>query len=167
MFEKIGDILIRHGFLDKAKLQQALSQNYMDKKIGEVLIGMNLITEDQLTQCLADQAGVDFLKSDQILVADEKACRLVSEDFAKANRLIPVTYEGNTVLVAMADPEDIVVLDNLKKSMPGKDLVTRMGGEARHQRGHRAHVCAHPQVERGLGRHRRDGVHGRPGRGQS
>jgi type IV pilus assembly protein PilB len=129
MFEKIGDILIRKGYLDKPKLQQALSQNYMDKKVGEVLISMNMITEDQLTESLAEQAGVDFLKSDQILVADEKACRLVSEDFAKANRLIPISIEGNTVLVAMADTEDIVVLDNLKKSMTGKSLVTRMGGE--------------------------------------
>ncbi len=130
MFEKIGEVLIRKGFISEDKLQQALSQNYMDKKVGEVLISLNLLSEDQLVEGLADQAGVDFLKGDQILSAQEEACALVGEDFAKENKLIPILLENDTVLVAMVDPEDIVVMDNLKKSVQGKQVVTRMGGEA-------------------------------------
>jgi type IV pilus assembly protein PilB len=128
MFEKIGEILIRKGFVTAEQVRQALSQNYMNKRIGQVMLDLNLLKEDQLVEGLAEQLDVDWIPSDEILVADPDAVRQVDEEFAKANRVIPVRVEDGLLLVAMVDTDDLVVLDNIKKTveMPVKPV---LGGE--------------------------------------
>ena len=128
MFEKIGEILIRKGFLNEEKLQQAISQNMMGKRIGQVLIDLNMIKEDQLVEGLADQLDVEWVNSESILVAEQAALAKVNEDFARANNLIPVRVEGDHLVVAMVDTDDLGALDGLKKSvdMPVKAV---LGGE--------------------------------------
>ena len=128
MFEKIGEILVRKGFVTAEQIKQALSQNYMNKRIGQVLLDLNLIKEDQLVEGLAEQLDVEWFKSDEILLADPDAVARIDEEFAKANRVIPVKLEDGALIVAMVDTDDLVVLDNVKKSVD-IPIVTRLGGE--------------------------------------
>ena len=128
MFEKIGEILVRKGFITQEQVRQAISQNYMGKKIGQVMLDLNLISEDQLVEGLAEQLGVDWVSSERILLADEDALVKVSEEFAKANRAVPIVIENGTLVVAMADTDDLAVLDGLKRSVT-MPVQARLGGE--------------------------------------
>jgi type IV pilus assembly protein PilB len=128
MFEKIGEILVRKGYITQEQVRQAISQNYMGKRIGQVLLDLNLLSEDQLVEGLAEQLGVDWVSSERILLADEDALTKVSEEFAKANRAVPICIEKGMLVVAMADTDDLVVLDGLKRSVT-MPIQARLGGE--------------------------------------
>ncbi len=128
MFEKIGEILVRKGFLTEDQFQSAMGQNYMAKKVGQVLLDLNMISEDELVEALAEQLDVRFFKAEQILLAEQEALSKVDEEFAKANQLLPVKVEGNTLAVAMVDTDDLVALDNLKKSVD-MSVQAFLGGE--------------------------------------
>ena len=128
MFEKIGEILVRKGFITQEQVRQAISQNYMGKKLGQVMLDLNMVSEDQLVEGLAEQLGVDWVSSERILLADEAALVKVSEEFAKANHVVPIVIEGGLLVVAMADTDDLAVLDGLKRSV-AMPVQARLGGE--------------------------------------
>jgi len=128
MFEKIGEILVRKGYITQEQVRQAISQNYMGKRLGQVMLDLNMLSEDQLVEGLAEQLGVDWVSSERILLADEEALSKVGEEFAKANRAVPICIEGGALVVAMADTDDLVVLDGIKRSV-SMPIVARLGGE--------------------------------------
>ena len=128
MFEKIGEILVRKGFVNQEQIRQAISQNFLAKRMGQALLDLNLISEDQLVEALAEQLGVDWVSSERILLADEDALIKVGEEFAKANRVVPICLEGGALVVAMADTDDLAVLDGVKRSVT-MPVVARLGGE--------------------------------------
>lgn len=128
MFEKLGEILVRKGFLTEEQVRQALSQNFSGKKIGQVLLDMNLVSEDQLVEGLADQLDVEWVSTDRILLADEEALAKLDEEFARANVVIPIKIEKNTLIVAMADTDNLAVLDSVRKSVD-LPVVAHLGGE--------------------------------------
>ncbi len=116
-FEKIGKILMLEGFIGEDQLEQALEHAPgMGARLGRVLMELGFISEDNLVAGLAKQMGVDFLTSEEILTASQEAVRVLNEDFARANIVIPVRIEDGILHVAMADPDDIVAVDNIKKS---------------------------------------------------
>lgn len=128
-FEKIGKILMMEGFLTETQLEQALEHAPgMGERIGKILMELGFISEDNLVSALAKQMGVEFLTSDEILSATQEAMRVLNEDFARATKVIPVRIVDGVLHIAMADPDDIVALDNIKKST---ELTVRhyLGGE--------------------------------------
>jgi len=116
MRKKIGEILLEQEIITEKQLNEALSrQKDTHQKFGEVLVALGYVVEEDVYAGLAQQWDVPFVKSDDILVATDDAVRIVPEPFARENRLIPVAIENETLKVAMADPDDIIAIDNLQK----------------------------------------------------
>jgi type IV pilus assembly protein PilB len=128
MFEKIGEILVRLGFVSEEQLHQAIGSNLLSKKIGQLLLDQGLLTEDQLVEALAEQLDVPWIKSEDILLAEQEALAKVDEEFAKANLVIPIREANGVLEVAMVDTDDVITLDNIKKAVdiPLKPI---LGGE--------------------------------------
>ncbi len=128
-FEKIGKILMMEGFLTETQLEQALERAPgMGEKLGKILMELGFISEDNLVSALSKQMGVEFLPSDDILSATQDAVRVLNEDFARANKVIPVKIEDGVLHIAMADPDDIVAVDSIKKSTD-QTVKLYLGGE--------------------------------------
>ncbi|RQV96635.1 pilus assembly protein PilB [bacterium] len=115
MREKLGEILVRLGHINQQQLNDALTrQKDSHKKIGEQLIALGLTTEEKVYRALAEQWAIEFIPAEKIMQSDLSALELVPESFARENELIPVGLTDSAVLVAMADPDDIVAVDSLQ-----------------------------------------------------
>ena len=114
--DKLGEILLDLKLVDEKQLQEALHQQKFDKKpLGEVLVSMGIVVEEDIYQALARQLGLPFVDNDTLLSAKEKIVKLVPEPFAREHHVIPIRAENNTLHVAMIDPDNLVVMDNLQK----------------------------------------------------
>ncbi|MCB9366877.1 MAG: Flp pilus assembly complex ATPase component TadA [Calditrichaeota bacterium] len=126
MREKLGEILIRKGLINTQQLNEALTrQKEKRKKIGETLISLGMVTEENVFRSLGEQWGVEFISADSLAVKNPGAMSVVPEGFAKEHFLIPLDFRDNMIVVAMADPDDIVALDNLEK-LSGKRVDAKL-----------------------------------------
>ncbi len=116
MREKLGEILLRQGYINNHQLNDALArQKDARKKIGETLVSLGHCSEEKVYSCLATQWQIEFLPADNILQADKDVLELVPEVFARENLVIPIHLNERTLIVGMADPDDIVAIDQLHK----------------------------------------------------
>jgi|TARA_B110000914_G_scaffold61320_1_gene53273 type IV pilus assembly protein PilB len=115
-FQKIGEILIHASKIDESKLNSALAeQKKTNEKLGQVLISMGIIDEDDFITAYSMQMG--YRKADNFLLleADQEAVRLIPEDFARSNSVLAVKKSENAVTIVMEDPEDIATIDSVKR----------------------------------------------------
>ncbi|MFZ5433818.1 MAG: GspE/PulE family protein [Calditrichota bacterium] len=127
MREKLGEILIRQGHINTQQLNDALArQKDTRKRIGETLISLGHSTEDRVYAALAEQWQVDFVPADSMIDAEKEALQLIPEVFARENLVVPLHLNATTLIVAMADPDDIVVIDQLQK-LCRKDVEVKLG----------------------------------------
>ncbi|MBT5363203.1 MAG: pilus assembly protein PilB, partial [Candidatus Marinimicrobia bacterium] len=115
-FSQLGAILVNDGKIDESNLNEGLAQqkNTTDK-IGQTLIEMGFINEDDFASAYALQLGYKKADNFILLEADTNTAALIPEDFARSNRVIAVNKSDSTILVAMEDPEDLVAIDSIKR----------------------------------------------------
>jgi len=115
-FQKIGEILIHASKIDESKLSSALAeQKKTNEKLGQVLISMGFIDEDDFITAYSMQMG--YRKADNFLLleADQDAVGLIPEDFARSNSVLAVKRSDSAVTIVMEDPEDIATIDSVKR----------------------------------------------------
>jgi general secretion pathway protein E len=113
----LGEILLRTARLDPAKLEEALVAQrgeHAGVRLGEILVHMKVLTEEDVLRALATQLDLPFLERVEADDASAELAKRVPINFAKTARVLPlsVTPEGAT-RVAVADPLDTAALDNL------------------------------------------------------
>ncbi len=112
--KKIGNILIEKGLISQGDLVSALEeQRKTGRKIGQVLVEKELISEDQLLDTLSERLKIPRLSLES-LVIDPKIISHIPVEVARRYTLIPVFKLGNSLTVAMADPLNIIAIDELK-----------------------------------------------------
>jgi type IV pilus assembly protein PilB len=115
-FSKIGEILVNNGKATENGVNEALAQQKTtNDKLGVTLIEMGFIEEDDFTNAYSQQLG--YRKADNfiLLEADSSVAALIPEDFARENRVLGVSKNDTTIVVAMEDPEDVVAIDSIKR----------------------------------------------------
>lgn len=114
MKKKLGDLLVEKGYITEEQLQEGLREQVISgRRLGEVLVEMECITEDQLLETISDRLGVPRISLSQ-MVLDPHVVQKVSVDLARRYTLIPIFAIGNTLTLAMADPLNIVAIDEIK-----------------------------------------------------
>jgi type IV pilus assembly protein PilB len=114
--DKLGEILVEKKVISEKQLQDALHQQKFDKKpLGETLVAMGFVLEEDVYQALADQLNLPFADNDSLLGAREEVVKIVPEPFARENDVIAIRAENNTLHVAVLDPDNLVMMDNLQK----------------------------------------------------
>ena len=111
---RLGEVLVEHGVMTDETLGDALAaQREHGGRLGEVLLDLGLVRPDQLLRALADQYGLEFLDLDHIDI-DRTLAQMVPEPLARRHRALPVTRDGDFVVVAMANPSDVIALDDIR-----------------------------------------------------
>jgi len=112
---RIGEILIEQGLITQQQVDEAMQeQKLTGEKLGEILVREGLISREQVEHCLTIQSGIStFNLSSYIIEPDVIA--LVSEAFARKHKLIPVFLIENTLTVAMVNPTNVFVIDELRR----------------------------------------------------
>ena len=115
-FQRIGEILIHVDKISESQLNEALvQQKNTHEKLGQVLIDMGMVEEDDLITAYSMQLG--YRKADNFLLleADPDVVGIIPEDFARSNSVLAVQKSNKTLTVAMEDPEDIAAIDSIKR----------------------------------------------------
>ncbi len=112
--KKIGDLLVERGSISPAQLEEGLRlQSTTGRRLGEVLVDLGYIEEDDLIDAVSERLGVPKL-SVESLVIDPAVIQRVNVEIARRFTLIPIIALGNTITVAMADPLNILAIDELR-----------------------------------------------------
>ena len=113
-YERIGDHLLREGLITKEQLDRALQEQRQNgTRVGYNLVKLGYIGELELTKTLARQfkmPAVDLSKFE----VDPKIAKLIPGDLAMKNVVLALKRDGRTLTVAMADPTNFAVIDDLK-----------------------------------------------------
>jgi general secretion pathway protein E len=109
----IGEILVKNG-VARESIDRALAKQIEEGGlIGEVLLALKLIDEDQLARALGEQFGIDYLptlpKADDI---PEGAIDKLPISFARQRLVLPIGRDATgRVMIAVADPHAVEVID--------------------------------------------------------
>lgn len=107
-------MLVESGRLSAEELKEA--EDEAQKKnitLDELLVRKNYITQEERGMLLAEQMGVLYVDLENYLI-DLKVTTLIPEAFAKKHRLVPIFRIRDTLTIAMAEPQDILVIDELR-----------------------------------------------------
>ncbi len=113
--KRLGDLLIEEGILTQEQLQQTLIEKEPNQKIGEALLQRGFITDLQLAEVLEYQLGIPYINLFQYPF-DTSLFSLISKDMARRNLIVPLKKEGNKLFVAMVNPMDFIIIDDLRLS---------------------------------------------------
>ncbi|MGJ7912306.1 GspE/PulE family protein [Neobacillus sp. LXY-1] len=113
--KRIGDLLLDEGLITAEQLQSALQDKSPNQKLGEVLLQRGYITEQQLIEVLEYQLGIPHISLFHYPF-DTSLFTLIPKESARRNLIIPLKRDGNKLFIAMADPMDFFVIDDLRLS---------------------------------------------------
>lgn len=110
---RLGDILVRAGKINHFQLQEALkSQKQLGKKLGEILVEQQILTEQDIIEAIEEQTGIKQIDLNEINF-DKKAIKAVSQNLCEKYGFVPFELEVNKIKVAMADPLNIFAIDDI------------------------------------------------------
>ena len=111
---KIGQILIDLGFLDEDQLEMLLSEQERNPQLlGKVGVEMGLLEEEQVAQALAEQLNMQVVELGETKLRSE-LIELVPETMAQLYRVIPVQFKKDILTVATCDPQNISIPDEMR-----------------------------------------------------
>jgi hypothetical protein len=113
--KKIGQILLERNFITEDILKEALEyQARFGTGITQYLLEANYIKEEDLAQCISDQFDVPYLPL-RFYDIPEEIIKLVPKDYAKKYWLIPIDRAENVLTVVMANPLDSQAIQEVEK----------------------------------------------------
>ena len=113
---KLGDILLKSREINRTQLEAALvEQRRTQQPLGEVLLRLGYISEERLRLALCRQLHIRFFNLDTIIL-DPTLRNLVSEKFAMKHRAVPVSRIGNLLVLAIDDPTQSRLIDDLEST---------------------------------------------------
>src|SRR5438094_8462817 len=128
---RLGDLLVAGGVITPQQLKEALAyQRTKGGRLGVCLIKLGYLTEDVLHSVLTRQFGVALVDLSQTEI-DSEVVKLLPRELAVRYQVMPVRRSGNVLSVALNDPNDVVVLDELRFRTGCKIIQPLLAREAR------------------------------------
>jgi type IV pilus assembly protein PilB len=113
--ERIADVLIEDGLLLPAQLEEAIStQKKQGGRLLKILTDSNYVTEQDMVISMGRCLDTPPINIARVRIP-EHVFDLVPKDMARAYKLTPVCKLGNKLFVAMADPLNVLALDDLRQ----------------------------------------------------
>ncbi|WP_029069731.1 GspE/PulE family protein [Jonesia quinghaiensis] len=124
--KQLGEILLEEGLVTEDELLRALDEQIArGTSLGRVLVELGVLTENQLVAALAHQVGMRFVDLDDYAV-DRKAVSCVPGSLCQRYTVLPIGFENGSLLLAMADPGNVLALDDVRQvaQMPVQPVVS-------------------------------------------
>src|SRR5499425_1225930 len=114
MAVKLGDLLLKAKLITQEQLDAALkSQREEGGKLGEALVRIGAVHENDITETLSQQFGVPSIDLANFEI-DPGVIKVVPGEVARKYGVLPVNKTGATLTIAMADPTNVFAMDDIK-----------------------------------------------------
>ena len=121
----LGTLLIDEGLVTPEILETGMAlQESTGRPLGRVLVEEGLVEESDLVRALAKHIGIEFVDLSTITV-DPAAAALIPETLARRYAAVPIAFEDDALIVAMADPANVLAIDDIR-ALTGRDVVARV-----------------------------------------
>src|SRR5437868_11536191 len=111
---RIGELLLKEKRITPDQLQQALNhQKANGGKLGQNLVKMGLVKDEEITALLSKQYGVPSINLAQFEI-DPSVVKLIPADTANKYQIVPLSRAGATLTIAMTDPTNVFAMDDIK-----------------------------------------------------
>jgi len=109
-----GELLVSKGLLSHRELTEVLNeQAEQGGRLGEVLLRLKMLNSDDITCALAEHLSMEYIRFDDIGKIDMNIARMVPESVAKRFCLVAIGESDDKIVVAMADPLNVVAIDTV------------------------------------------------------
>jgi type IV pilus assembly protein PilB len=131
---KLGDTLVGWGVITPQQLEAALEAQARDgrtvrRRIGRVLVDGGLVTDGAVAAALADMHGLQVVDL-ELQIIDPGVARRIPHSIAVQHVVLPLTVREGVLRVAVADPVDVVALDDLRMRAQGLRLEVVVAAES-------------------------------------
>jgi type IV pilus assembly protein PilB len=111
----IGERLVEKGYITFHQLEEALQeQKITGEKLVDILIRRGWVAPEEMNRILGMQAGVSAFDLANYII-DPEVIKLIPQDVAVRYKVIPVFKISNVLTVAMADPTNVFIIDELTR----------------------------------------------------
>lgn len=115
MRRRLGDTLLDQGLLTEEELATALEEQLRTgERLGRTLVRLALLSESEVADALSKHLGIKRVDFSELYLSAE-VVDLVPAAFIMTKRVLPIEVENGSLLVAMVDPLDITVIDDLQR----------------------------------------------------
>src|SRR5205085_12583158 len=111
---QLGQKLVDLGYLDDAQLESIYEEMLAgEQKLPELVLARGLATDDQILQATAEVHGMKVVNLEDTRPTPE-ALKVVPKNMAELYKMVPVSFEADTLTVAMSDPNNLQALDDIR-----------------------------------------------------
>ena len=112
---RIGQILVDLGYITDEQLELVVDEQNQrpGQLLGQVSMDLGLINDEQLAQALGEQMSLRTVALADLSIEPEVLTK-VTEPMAQMYRIVPIEFEGDTLTIAMCDPQNLGVQDELR-----------------------------------------------------
>ena len=130
---RLGAVLVASGRLSALDLQVALDAQLTApsdrRRLGQVLVDLGLVTERDVAAAVADLMGLPMIDLSDVR-PDPDLVRVLPRAFAVAHRVVVVTRAADRLVIALADPLNVVVLDDVRLIAGVREIDVRVATES-------------------------------------
>src|SRR5512138_3308400 len=128
--KRLGEMLIDAGIIDEAQLKAALGhQRQWGVRLGQALVDLKMATEADIVGALSVKFGLGAAELNALEpYALEQALKLLPREFAVRNNVFPMAADTATITVAMSDPTNLAVVDEIR-FRTGRKVKVCIGGD--------------------------------------
>jgi type IV pilus assembly protein PilB len=114
MAARLGEILLQANLITRDHLEQALAQQRVEGgRLGTILTKLGLVKEQDVSRCLGEKFGIPYIDLDTQTIKPE-VTRLLHTSIIQKHLVVPVAKSGTTLTMAMADPTNVLAVDDIK-----------------------------------------------------
>jgi type IV pilus assembly protein PilB len=114
MSSKLGDLLVKENLITQQQLKEALEfQRVNGGRLGNCLIKLSFVTDDEITAILSRQYGVPSINL-SFFDVDPSVVKLIPVETAQKYQILPLSRVGSTLTIAMIDPTNVFAMDDIK-----------------------------------------------------
>lgn len=114
MSSKLGDLLVKENLISQQQLKEALEhQRVNGGRLGNCLIKLGFVTDDEITAILSRQYGVPSINL-SFFDVDPSIVKLIPIETAQKYQILPLSRVGSTLTIAMIDPTNVFAMDDIK-----------------------------------------------------
>jgi type II secretory ATPase GspE/PulE/Tfp pilus assembly ATPase PilB-like protein len=130
---RLGELLVQQGLITTDQLAIALAeQRHNSIPLGRLLVRLGFVTETAIRDIMARTIGQESIDLSQV-IADPEALKLVPQEFARRNRILPIAYHATEQVLTVATTEifNVVAMDQLRAMLGAQiEIKTQLAAEA-------------------------------------